>query len=646
MSNSNLAPDWLATLHAGAARHTAGQLDQAEAAYRKVLKRVPNQPDALHLLGVVAHERGRPARAIQLINQALRVKPQFPEALTNLARVQRAMGDRQGALASARRAVELAPRLPEAQIQLGRSLLDAPDYQAAAAACEAAIALAPRSLDAWVNLGAAWTHLEEWEKAAHAYRVAHELKPDRAETLIDFARALTELRLYEDALRCHERAITLAPDDPRAHAGHAVTLKRAQDVEGAMAACRRALALAPERADLFILLGNCLSALGRFTAAADAHRQALVLDPDSVEARKGLVAAGQLSADEAETQQLLAVASDIGQPASQRIPAGFALGRLFDKAGDYDAAFAAYATANRLTKEMQAADGSAFDPATLQREIDAVIAGFSARSIAAASTAGEDSDLPVFIVGMPRSGTTLAEQILASHKAVFGAGERPEINQIGGRLIQGVTGINPETWPAAVIREEARRHLAFLRRMAPGALRVIDKLPDNIFWVGVIAVLFPGARIILCRRDLRDVCLSCFFQNFASGMNWTYDLADLAFRARQVERLAAHWRAVLPTSMLLEVQYESLVADLEGQSRRLVSFLGLEWDPACLDFHMTERQVLTASQWQVRQPLYATSAGRWRHYRRHLAGLFEGLAGLIPDGPSAVDAGVADRLSE
>jgi hypothetical protein len=158
---------------------------------------------------------------------------------------------------------------------------------------------------------------------------------------------------------------------------------------------------------------------------------------------------------------------------------------------------------------------------------------------------------------------------------------------------------------------------------------VIDKMPDNVLWLGVIASLFPNARIVICRRDLRDVCLSCYFQNFVAGLPWSNDLADCAIRAVETERLIQHWLAVLPVPVL-ELQYEAMVADPEGQSRRLIDFLGLPWDPACLAFHKTERQVLTASLWQVRQPLYTSSVGRWRHYRRHLGPLLKRLGSVVP----------------
>jgi hypothetical protein len=181
-----------------------------------------------------------------------------------------------------------------------------------------------------------------------------------------------------------------------------------------------------------------------------------------------------------------------------------------------------------------------------------------------------------------------------------------------------------ERWDAAYARQLADHHLVSLQALGNGAVRIIDKMPDNIFFLWIIAALFPAARIILCWRDLRDVCLSCYFHHFTEGHLYAYDLADCAARGLEVERLALHWLRMLPLKFLV-MDYERLVADLEGESRRLVEFLDLGWEPACVDFHRTERPVLTASAWQVRQPLYSHSAGRWRHYERHLAPLLNTL---------------------
>jgi len=625
-------------LEAGLALHRANRTEAAEACYNKVLEQDPRNPDALNLLGVIAQDRGRPAAAVQLIASALRSRHNFPEALSNLARAQRAAGDPEGAVATARRAIKLAPDLAEPRLQLGRALLDLEDNAGAADAFRAAAELAPNYLDAHVNLGAALTRSKDFAGAARAYQEAHRLDPRRAETLNDFAIALTELERYDDALRCHERAIALAPDDPRVHASHAMTLKRAQDAEAAVAACRRSLVLAPDRVDVMLLLGGSLATLGRFQEAIAIYQRVLEVDPECAEARRSTVAAGEKQADAAEIGRLRSTADDPDARPRHRVAAGFALGALLDKAEDYDAAFHYYALANRLRRARLIAEGEGFDPSALRHYVNATIERFTPALFAATRDWGDATEIPVFIVGMPRSGTTLTEQILASHPDVFGAGERPDIGHLTVRLTANALGSLGPTLEATLIRREALTHLARLQRLGGSALRITDKMPDNILYLGMIAVLFPNARVVFCSRDLRDVCLSCHFQSFSEGLPWTSDLGDCAIRALEIERLVAYWKSVLPLQ-IHEIRYEDLVTDLEGESRRLVAFLGLPWNPSCLQFHKTERQVMTASLWQVRQPLYTGSVGRWRNYARHLGPLLKGLARsqfLSPDFRSAI----------
>ena len=625
-----LRPELLRQLETGLAHHQAGRLDEAAAAYRRVLQSVPNEPDALNLLGVIAQANGRPARAVQLISQALRARPHFPEAMTNLARAQRAAGDPEGAAAMARRAIELAPDLAEAHVQLGRILFDLNDDEGAAEAGRRAVRLAPQSLDARVNFAAALMRLKEYQAAAIEYQEAHRLQPDRADTLIDFGSTLAELDRFDDAVRCHERALALVPDSARGHAAFAATLKRAQRPVEAVEACRRALVLAPRDASVWVLLGGGLASLGRFDEAVEAYREALVIEPDRAEAQRGIVAAGERTQDAAEVARLREVADDAAAPVHNRIAAAYAVGTLLDKAGEYDDAFKHIATANLLKRALWIEEGEEFDKDGFRQLVDDTIATFKPATFAATHDWGDPSELPVFIVGMPRSGTTLTEQILASHPAVFGGGERRDIGRIAAELAGEHLGLAPEAWDRAKVRREAEQHFARLRGFAGAAVRVTDKMPDNVLHLGMVALLFPRARIILCRRDLRDVCLSCHFQAFSQGMAWTTDLEDCAARALEVERLVRHWQQVLPVQ-LFEQSYEELVGDLEGQARRLVEFVGLPWDPACLSFHATERQIMTASLWQVRQPLYSTSVGRWRHYADHLAPLLTRLNEGLPD---------------
>jgi Sulfotransferase family len=312
------------------------------------------------------------------------------------------------------------------------------------------------------------------------------------------------------------------------------------------------------------------------------------------------------------------------RPVSDRVSAGFALGMLLDNADRYDDAFPCFAQANSLYRQQRAEAGERFEPEAFRDQVDGLIEISTPALFSAIASWGNPSEAPVFIVGMPRSGTSLVEQIAASHSRVFGAGERPEINTITDALLVHNRGRPVERWDRVFARELADRHLARLQQLGSGAVRVIDKMPDNIFILWIIAALFPSARVVLCRRDPRDVALSCYFHRFTQGHLFAYDLADCGLRTLEVERLSAHWLRVLPIRVLA-IDYEELVADLERESRRLIEFLGLDWEPACLDFHRTQRPVFTASAWQVRQPLYTRSVGRWRHYGQHLAPLLEAL---------------------
>jgi hypothetical protein len=233
----------------------------------------------------------------------------------------------------------------------------------------------------------------------------------------------------------------------------------------------------------------------------------------------------------------------------------------------------------------------------LARKIDRSIADFTPAFFAAVGGWGNPSDLPVYIVGLPRSGTSLVEQIAASHSRVFGASKLKTIGEAAAEL-----GPIDAPWTQATVRRAADARLERLSGLGGGADRDIDKLPDNIFMLGVIATLYPAARIIFCRRDLRAIGVSCFFQKFSTSLlTFSYNFANCGRRIRETERLAAHWHRVLPLRWL-DIQHESLVADLEGESRRLIEFLGLAWEPACLDFHRTIRTVQTASSWKCASP--------------------------------------------
>jgi hypothetical protein len=302
----------------------------------------------------------------------------------------------------------------------------------------------------------------------------------------------------------------------------------------------------------------------------------------------------------------------------------FALGQAKEAGRDYDAAFHHMTEANKLRLlEFESANGP-YDPDAEARQVEGITQDFDARHFQRTAGFGLDTELPIYIVGMPRSGTTLCEQILASHSQVFGAGELPDIHQLVEELTRsGASYAGRLT--AADTRAMAERELARLQERGPSARRVTDKHPFNFRHLGLIATLFPRVRFIHCRRDPMDTCLSCFSQDLTHKAIWSGDLKTLGHAYRLYERLMAHWRAVLPARML-EVDYEEVVSDFEGHARRLISFCGLEWEESCLDFHRTSRLVRTPSMEQVRRPIYRSSVGRWRKFERHLTPLRDALA--------------------
>ncbi len=616
------APD----LQAAMVHHQAGRLDQAERRYRKILDRAPDHPDALHLLGVIATARGHPERAIQFIGRALQIMPGFADAHLNLGNALRLAGKREQAIESYRKAIALRPDHATGHSNLARVLNDTGQFSAALASCHAAIGLDATFLPARINLAIALKGLGRLRDAAAAWRDAIALAPGRADSHHELGLLLGEMEQFDEALQCHARAIALQPGNAVFHCARGSTLVRKRDAAAAGESFRRAVELKPDFIEALTGLAWALDMTGHFDAAETCFQRLRELDPESLGSYRHLTVHGR-SADEAdEINRLSNLLDRPGTDVWQRAVAGFGLGLLLDNAGRFDEAFPRYAVANALMREQWPANGDRFDPAAFTRWIDLMIATYTADYFGDHAGGGNPSELPVFIVGMPRSGTTLVEQICASHSQVFGAGELHDIDRItvalGGKRNVTARDADPDAG-----RRLADAHIERLRGVGGGAIRVIDKMPDNVRQVGLIAALFSRARIIYCSRDPRDISLSCYFQLFGEGlMHFSYDLGDCGRRCREVERVGAHWLRVLP-ERAIEVNYETLVGDLEGQSRRLIEFLGLDWEPACLEFHRTERTVATASNWQVRQPLYRHSVGRWRNYERHLGPLLAALGG-------------------
>ena len=616
-------PQILRDLEAALAYHKAGQRDRAERLCRKVLRRIPHQPDALRLLGDIASERGRHEYAVQLISRALDGLVDSAEAHYSLGNALRALGRFDEAVRHYRAAIALKPDLAPAHCNLSALLIQRDLYGAALEHATRAAELMPELTEAHLNRGIALARACRSADAEAALRRALAARPDNAQALSELGSVLAELGRLDEAKACHLKAIELDPSNPFFHLRLGDAHLLGGDPDSCEAVCRHAVSLAPGSAPLWSRLAHILRYLGRFEEARSCLRKALELDPELPQAYVGLAILGERAGGEEQVRRLRAALADPGHPTMTRVDAGFALGRLLDNADRYDEAFPCFFQANSLYREFLTASGMGYDRAAFRQHIDGLIGTCTSELYATTEQQGNPSEMPVLVVGMPRSGTSLVEQIAASHSHVVGAGELRDVGHILAAL-QADAQENAEEDPdlAPRLRDE---YIARLQQIGRGAERVIDKMPDNILTLGMVALLFPRARVVFCRRDPRDTCLSCYFHRFAQPFLWYTGLVDCGSRALEIERLAEHWRRVLPLPMLT-IDYEALVADLEGESRRLIEFLGLDWEPACLDFHKTERPVLTASGWQVRQPLFSHSVGRWRKYERHLRPLLQVLA--------------------
>jgi tetratricopeptide (TPR) repeat protein len=440
--------------------------------------------------------------------------------------------------------------------------------------------------------------------------------PDSAAAYVARADLLSRLKAFNEALADYRRALELSPGDISVHLAMSKTNQAKGDFCEAELCCWRALELDSQSAAAWEGLGTVLQTVGRFDESEAALRRALEIQPSGFTSmllsRMPTLIRGD---DERKITELL---KNPDLSPRDRASAGFALGDLLDAADRCDEAFAAYASASSLFKQYAASQGEYFDGDNLERKIDEMISTIDPAYFQHRSDFSQPGELPVFIVGMPRSGTSLVEQILASHSKVFGAGELPEMANVRVRLRDMIPPGSPRPIHRHWHRHLAKVHLARLAMMGGDAIRVTDKMPANILHLGIIATMFPGARVIFCDRDIRGTCLSCYFQLFEKfNLIYSYDLADCARQYRLQERLTTHWQEVLPLRMLT-VRYAELVQNPEPQIRRLIEFLGLDWEPNCLDFHKTNRPVLTSSLWQVRQPIYRGSVDRWKKYERHL----------------------------
>lgn len=667
-------------------------LAEADELARQAAAAEPGNAEAAHTLGLIAHQSGKLPEAIGHLRRAVLLAPDNALYHVNLGEMCRMAGQVDEAIAAGRRALQIDPRNVGAHNNLGIALFDQGKFEEALDHYESAVGLQPdfvqahsnrgnalqrlkrfaeaepcyrRALeldpafaDGWNNLGTCLREIDRVGEAEAAYREALALQSNNPNTLDNLALALKDLGRLDEAAETMKRALVIDPARDAFHTHHGailLDLEKFADAEAALAQAlalnplshdalnqlgrvkfeqgdleaslgyyRRALELKPDLADAFNNMGNAFKELGRLGEAREAYREAIRLDPTVTGSYVNLADSKRFAHGDADLAAMEDLLETRLSP-KDRMQLRFALGKAYTDLGDYPRSLTHFRAANAAKRGTLTYDESA-----AFAFFDRIEAVFTPEIIAEKSGAGELSGAPIFIIGMPRSGTTLVEQILASHPMVHGAGELRTLNTLAN-TVRDLAG-SPLTYPefvtqldAATLHEIGEAYLTELRKVAPSARQVTDKMPSNYYFVGLIHLVLPNAKIVHCMRDPVDTCVSCFSKLFSGDQPHTYDLAELGRYYRRYEQLMAHWRRVLPQGSMLDVRYEDVVVDLKGQTQRLLSYCGLPWDERCLAFHKTERPIRTASATQVRQPIYKTAIGRWHSYANQLRPLLAAL---------------------
>jgi tetratricopeptide (TPR) repeat protein len=586
----------------------AGRYAELEHSARQLLERHPEAGIVWQLLGIALRMQAKDA--LPALQRAITLLPDDAGVHNNLGNALGQHGRLDDAAASYRRALALKPDFAEAHNNLGYVLRGLGQLDDAVASYRRALRIKPDYAEAHHNLGDALLRLGRLEDAVAAYRRALALSPDFVEAHNNLGNALLELGRLDEATASYRRVLATRPDFAEAHSNLGTALRLAGQASEAEASCRRALAIDPKLTASMAVLAELSADQGKFAEAEKLFRRAISIKPETAEAWVGISRLRKMTPGDAawvaQAQQVAARAL----PPRKEVLLRYAIGKYFDDVKDFEQAFANYRRANELTRGYR----TGYDRRQLTQAIDLIIRRYDREWIRRARIDANVSARPVFIVGMIRSGTTLAEQILASHRSVFGAGELMFWNT-------AAAGEAGEPVDDGMLAALAAGYLRLLEDLSADALRVVDKMPGNFLHLGLIHAALPHAHTIHMRRNPIDTCLSIYFQHFESFHSYATDLEDLAHYYAEYLRLMKHWRASLPAGAMLDVHYEALVQDQAACSRSMLEFIGLPWDAQCIDFHRTSRSVITASKWQVRQKISASSVERWRNYERFVAPL-------------------------
>lgn len=634
----------------------AGDLSMAEHTLREALQDFPNENSLSCLLGAVLVRARRPSEAETILRQVVARVPDFAKAHEELANALLAQNLPEAAVPSLEKSLALEPantlaarKLYEVRTALGESPSEAggaalseiqekllkvelhrsrKQFREAEALCQEILAKQPDNAAVYQRLGQLALEQGHFADARVILKRAVALQPDNVGAWLELGTANLELDLFDEAERALESAIEIEPGASLLHQTLGGIFSRSGQYDKAIAALESALELQNDNVGALLALGHALRTIGRHDDAVATYRRLVDSQPGNGEAYWSLANLKRYEFSRRDVDAMLQQLEEQDIEDDTRVFFCFALGKAFEDLEEFDRAFEFFERGNTVRRKSES-----YDPVEAHSLTDSLASVFDQDLLGQAESAVDATVTPIFIVGLPRSGSTLVEQILASHSQVDGTRELATLERIVRSLDSEDGG--GSTYPEAVAKLDTE-HLAALGRRYLSATTAYrddspfftDKMPGNFRHIGLIKRILPHARIIDMRRHPLDSCMGCFKQLFASGQPYAYDLFELGEYYLEYDRLMRHWQALLPDE-ILTLHYEDLISDPPAQIARLLGFCGLAMEESCLNFHETSRPIESASSEQVRQPIYSTSVGHWRNYERQISELVETLRPVL-----------------
>jgi len=626
-----LAPN-AASIYAnlGEVQRQAGQKKEAAKSLETAVKLDPQNAQALNNLGIIRYEEGKYEEAVDFYRRAIAIRPTMAEALNNLGNSLRMVGDVDGAMQAYQDALVHRERYPEAYNNLGTLLQQDKSFEEAEHALKKAIAQSPRYIEAHNNLAQLYFAQKKEVDALRILGDALKFAPDNPQTLIITARIQNRRSNYPAAEQATRAVLKIEPSNVEALVLLGQVLHETDRYEEALQLLENAVKLAPTNPEALNFYGVALKSVGKLDESRDYILRALRLNDTMYGAYANLNDLVDFSKDVGEElfnrmEAIFDASSNL--EAEHLLPLHFAYAKALDDRGQHEKALEHYILGGKMKRAILD-----YNEQETFGFFDAIKSAFPKEVFTNRKFAGIDDERPVFIIGMPRSGSTLVEQIVSCHPDIFGAGEVKYLSRALGQLRDRFPSLPKYPQMAGKITPAqleivGKNYLAALSNGAGDAKRITDKLLTNYFFVGLIHLLYPKAKFIHTARDPVDTCLSGFTKLFKDDMPHSYDLGELGRYYRKYQDLMKHWEKVLPKGTIKTVVYENVVADTEKEARALIEYLGLEWNDKCLEFHKSDRPVKTASVAQVRKPIYKTAVKRWKKYGDGLKPLADAIEG-------------------